>query len=547
VSARSGKRLNAGRFWLLAVLVLAAVLGSRDILDEGSGMPIGDMPRYLMNGLFLYDLIGSGGAWSVDELVNRAELYYARYPALSLGHHPPLLYVSLVPFFALFGISVLSARLASLAFFLLATWGFYALTKRIAGERPAVWGTLLFVTNVFVVRFGQYTLSEVPMLALVLLSLNALLAYCDSRRPRDFVWFVLAASASLYAKQHAIFVFPLYAAILWSKLGWRALVTRHVAAWTAIGAVLSAPAIVMAIWLAPSNFGVVAWNLNTLAAGEREQSTIELVWAIVRTHVSMPVALAALGGFVTLCVRRHGQAALVGAVWLVCGIAGPVISTGPVESARYAFVAMPAYFLLAAGLSAPQWSSRLARIAVPVALAGVLAWQGWLVRSVRPIGSGGYEDVARYVAAHSSTPVLYDSPVDTGFFVFFVRKHDPAAHLVVLRAEKLLTGAGEDGRPIVGSTQDVVVLLKRYGVRYVVLEDRDRWNPARQRLRELTQGELFAERLRVPIRTQLPQSAGIDLVVYEFLEAEPPDLDADLHIALPRAGRNIRLRLRDLY
>jgi hypothetical protein len=160
------------RLTLLAVLALAAFFGSRDILDEGSGMPMGDMPRYLMNGVFLHDLVASGGAWSVDDLVHQAELYYARYPALSLGHHPPLLYVSLVPFYALSGISVFSARLASLAFFLLATWGFYALTRRIAGQRPAVWGTLLFVTNLFVVRFGQYTLAEVPMLALVLVAIT---------------------------------------------------------------------------------------------------------------------------------------------------------------------------------------------------------------------------------------------------------------------------------------------------------------------------------------------------------------------------------------
>ena len=546
MSAPTRRRETLRLLLLWAVLALAAFLASRDILDEGSGMHIGDMPRYLMNGVFLYDLLASGGVWNVNDLIHHAELYYAQYPALSLGHHPPLLYVSLVPFFAVTGISVFSARLASVAFFLLATWAFYALTKRIAGHRPALWGTLLLVTNVFVVRFGQYTLSEVPMLALILVALNALVAYGDSRQPRHFAWFIIAASASLYAKQHAVFVFPLYAFILWSKIGWRDFFIRHILVWTAVGAVLSAPAIVMTVLLSPGNVGVVAWNLNTLASGEREQAATNLVLTIVNTHVSLPVALAALAGLVTLCVYRRGHAAL-GLLWLGCGIVGAVVATGPVESARYSFVAIPAYFFLAAGLSVPQWSSRSVRVAVTVVLAAVVGWQIWLVREIRPVGAGGYEDVARYVVEHSSTPVLYDSPIDTGFFVFFVRKHDPTGKVVVLRAEKLFGIADANGVPNVTAPEHIPPLLKKYGVKYIVVEDRTKViDPARRRLLETLRGEEFSERQRVPIRSRLPWTQGIDLVVYEFADAGPPDLDAELHMGLPLAGRTLKVRLRDL-
>ena len=48
----------------------------------------------------------SGGVWSVDEGLRYAQHYFARYPALSLGHHPILLPVTLVPFYAIFGVSV---------------------------------------------------------------------------------------------------------------------------------------------------------------------------------------------------------------------------------------------------------------------------------------------------------------------------------------------------------------------------------------------------------------------------------------------------------
>lgn len=534
------------RVVLPAILLLAALIGGRDILDEGSGMPIGDMPRYLMNGVFLYDLIAAGGAWRFDELVQYAERYYAQYPALSLGHHPPLLYVSLVPFYAIFGINVFSARLASVAFFLVATWGLYAVVNRVTGTRPAVWAAVLFLTNVYVVRFGQYTLSEMPMLALILVALNALLAYGDSRKPVHFAWFVVAASASLYAKQHAVFAFPLYGLILWLKVGWRGLLTRHVLAWTAVGAFLSIPAVVMALVLSPGNVGVVTWNLSTLAAGEREESAIEIAWMIVRTHVSYPVAAASLAGFVVLWTRRPGLAAM-GLLWIVVGIVSAVVATGPVEPTRYSFVAIPAYFYLAGQLAMPKWTSPVARILAVAVLGFAVIWQVWLVRGVRPVGSGGYEDVARFVVQHGSTPVLYDSPTDTGFFVFFVRKHDSTGNLIVLRAEKLFAAIDDDGQAYVSSREDIPPLLKRYGVRYVVTEDRIPKAPLRQQLREALLTGPFVERLRVPIRSRLPQTQGIDLVVYEFLEAGPPDLDAELHIGLPVAGRDIRLRLRDLY
>jgi hypothetical protein len=119
--------------------------------------------------------------------------------------------------------------------------------------------------------------------------------------------------------------------------------------------------------------------------------------------------------------------------------------------------------------------------------------------------------------------------------------------VVVLRAEKLF-GVGEaNGRSNVTSPEDIPPVLKKYGVRYIVVEDRNAHDPARRRLLETLRGEQFSERERVPIRSRLPQTQGLDLVVYEFLDAGPPDLDAELYIGLPRAGREIRLRLRDLY
>ena len=99
----------------------------------------GDMARYVMNGVFVYDLIADGGVTSYGDLVSYAERYYAKYPALSLGHHPPLPYLSAVPFFWIFGVSLFAVRFAALFWFVLAVCGVYALTRRFFGWQVAGW------------------------------------------------------------------------------------------------------------------------------------------------------------------------------------------------------------------------------------------------------------------------------------------------------------------------------------------------------------------------------------------------------------------------
>jgi len=102
-------RATPPRLALLAVVAITALLGARGLGDESSGMLGFDMARYVMDGVFVHDLVADGGAWSVGELADKAERYYARYPALSVGHHPPLPFLALVPFYAIFGVSLTAA------------------------------------------------------------------------------------------------------------------------------------------------------------------------------------------------------------------------------------------------------------------------------------------------------------------------------------------------------------------------------------------------------------------------------------------------------
>jgi hypothetical protein len=532
----------APRATLVAVLALAAWLAGRGLTDPAAVMLGADMSRYMMNGAFVYDLIRDGGVWSYADLTRYAEHYFARYPALTLGHHPPVPYLAVVPFYAVFGVSVLAARLAALSWFLLAVWSLFRLGTRLYDWRVGAFAAALFATNVMALRAGQHLLSEMPMVALVLVATNALVGWRETRRTLHLALFVVAATASVYAKQLATLMFPTYAAILIGTLGWRGLTNRRVALLAGGAALFAFPMVVMSASFGPTNVWLALSNLGRLVDGSREVSLLTLSGRIVTTHLSWPAIAVMLMAAAVMAVRRR-RATATSIAWIISVVGSTAAIAYTVEPARYAFGALPAYYLLMASLLEAA-RSRATTVAVIAVLSLLLGWQMWSVRSVRPSGAGGYETAAQYVATHSQQPtVLFDAISDTGYFVFFTRLHDEVRRLIVQRGEKLLTPpqAGDDTTP-----DELVALLRRQGVHYVVVEERDAETPILRLLHTELRSPRFAERQRLPIVTRESGARGRDLVIYEFLEAGPPAADAEVSIGVWRANRQINVPMREL-
>jgi 4-amino-4-deoxy-L-arabinose transferase-like glycosyltransferase len=128
-----------------------------------------------------------------------------------------------------------------------------------------------------VLRAGQYLLSEMPMTALALWSVHALLRFCDRPGASRFIWFAALVAASVYAKQLAILMLPVYFTILVVRLGWRRLLTRRALAAGAFAAALILPMAVMTVALSPANLAMVVWNANRLVRGHRNIPATQLV------------------------------------------------------------------------------------------------------------------------------------------------------------------------------------------------------------------------------------------------------------------------------
>lgn len=531
---------------LLAVAVFAAILiGTRGITSEAAVSLQGDMARYLMNGVFLLDLCRPGHGWSWSSLLTFAQDYYARYPALSLGHHPPLLPAALVPFFATFGVSVASARLAILTFFVASVLLLFALVRRVYDEATAGWACVLFATNPFIGWFGQRVLSELPAIALVLGAMNFTVRFRYAGRARDYLCLVGTATLSLAARQLSIFMFPAYAVLLLWGTGWRRLTSPRVLSWTLAALVLLGVAGICTIVLSPFNVGVVRAILHS---GPSLTVAWEACRVIAREQIGWPLLAASVVGVVWSAIltdRRIGWFA----VWIVAVLAGVVFVTGLVEPARYSILAVPAYCVCGAAVF-PVARGSAGRTMAALGLVVCFVWQFAHVGDPRPTGATGYEDAARYVLEQGNSPtVMFSGPVDTGYFVFFVRKHDPQRRLVVLRSDKMLTTslmgdvAVEDR---VSTPAEIEGVLRRFGTRYVVIEDRTTDSHVLNWLRNELHSPQFAERRRFPSRSLDRRLRDVDIAVYEYLGATPPAPDAQLDLHLPLVNREIRVPLADL-
>jgi hypothetical protein len=505
------------------------------------------MARYLMNGVFIRDLAADRPSLGWPPLIEYAHLYYARYPALSLGHHPVLLPLLEAPLFAVFGISVSVARLIPLASLIAAVACLHSIVTRTYGPLAALAAAAIFVTSPMNVTFARSVMAEMPSIALVLASAYCLQRYgetgCRSALTGGAVAFVLA----LYAKPLTVLVAPaLLAGALLVRSSPRAL-RRDVVLAAGMTGIAGAPAVALPLLLSPSNVTGV-----TSAVSFDSQSTFgTLLSTALERQLAWPVLVVAAVAVVWR-IARWDRRSLLFLLWVASVVPALYFFGGlEAEGSRYTLYWVPALCALAGSLVA-GWRGR----AAPAAVAGVLAIGVTMqITDRRTITdhitqAGGYEEAARFVLSRSPGPtVLFSGDVDTGYFTFFVRKHDAARRLIVLRADKVYTTSKmwktsfEDRIERPG---DIYPVLHQFGTRYVVLEDRPSMSRVLEWLRHELKSPRFRERWRMPIRSTDPRLDGTDLVVFELLDATAPDPDALLSMHMPIVGQSLAVSLRDL-
>jgi hypothetical protein len=539
---RHGRAVTLGALglvWLCAVL-----LSARGITQESAVSLDGDMPRYLMNGVFFLD--------GLHDLPLTAPLdytrhYFARYPALSLGHHPLVPAVAQVPFHWLFGVSVFGGRATIVAFLLVGVTAFFYLILNIYGLRAAVLSSLLLVTSPSVVRLSQAVLSEIPTLSLITLSAYLLHRYCATGEKRDMVGFIFASALSVYSKHFAVFMLPVYLAYFAYAKGVRRLFARDVL-WSVVSvAVLILP-------LVPITLKLSQFNLNVLSEWAPEETAGRFFLAnylpffneFIQTYTTVPVALIALLGL-AWAVVVHDRRVVFFATWIVLYCL-QLITLGWGEP-RFAIYVLPGICLLAASVASLPTSARW-RTALASVVVAAIGYQTIVTARVEPAGASGYEEAAKFVADHpKGETVLFNGIVDSGYFVFFARKHDPDRQMIVLRADKILTTSQlmePNAEDRIHTPEDVKTILHDYGVGYVVAEDTEYPAGPLRWLDEKTHTDQFRLVKRIPIESTDRRLREMTLSIYENQHYTPARESTVLDMNIPLMGDSIVVRLSDL-
>jgi 4-amino-4-deoxy-L-arabinose transferase-like glycosyltransferase len=385
-------RRHRSRYVLTLICSMVIILSVRGIVDEGIISMNGDMPRHLMNGVFFYDFVRDSAFAHPQEY---AYQYFARYPALSLGHHPLLLAIAEAPFYALFGISVFSARMSIVFFMLLASISWFLLVRSIYDETIASYATFLFITTPFIVEFSQLVMTEIPTIALIILTVFFLHKYCETEEKKYAYAFAISLCLSVYSKHIAVFLFPVSLFYLIIKKGPRGLVHREILYISVMIVTLLTPLLLITLKFSHHSIEYVSKAATIKPKADKLSFYANALW---KYHITLPVLILSIISFL-LSVFRRDKRVIIFVLWMVCLFVMDTYIGWKVP--RYGIYWIPVYCLFASTIFI-IFDSRFWKIFVSVILIIVAGYQFIVSYQKRLEFAYGYEGAAKYVVDHST-------------------------------------------------------------------------------------------------------------------------------------------------
>ncbi len=530
-------------FYLILLCLVVVVLSAKGIRNEAVVSLDGDMPRYLMNGAFFHDFLRD---LSFRDPLGYAYQYFARYPALSLGHHPLLLGVAEVPFYAVFGISVFSARITVVFFMLLAALAWFLLVRSAFDDTVAFLSSLLFVTAPFVVELSRVVMSEIPTVAMITVATFFFYQYCRS----DKAFYAYAAAVSLalsvYGRHIAVFMFPVFLIYLLVRKGPKSLMKKEVLTSSAVLVLILLPLVLITLKFASAVLDVVSEkSVSSSLTWAGLSYFITVLW---KYHLTHAVLVLALFGIVLALRRRDGRTLLF-FLWMVSSfLLCTYMGLKGFQAPRYGMYWIPPFCLFAV-LIVDLSGNRAWKAIVSAVLVVISGYQFALAYQGKQDFCEGFEEAAQYITENrKGTCVLYSGVHDTGYFIFFVRKHDPRREFIVLRANKIL--ATSEMRSIVEERIDdpseIYEILKGFGVAYVVTEDTKMESRSLEWLKKEVKSPNFILRKEIPLRSSSSRIDGVPLRIYEYKHYSTPKKGQVLDMHIPLMEGSIRVPLRNL-
>lgn len=529
-------------FGLLIVWCIAAASLLRGLGNSAYQYP--DADRILMDGVFLYDFLRD---FAFGHLYQYTLEYYAQYPALSIGYRPPFFPFVESVFHFVFGVNTWSSRLAVFSFVVVGVGAWYVLIRRMFDTVTAFFTSLLLVTNPFFAMWGWYTMAELPLVSMMMLTAMVFHRYVDSGEAKYLYWTAFLLGLTIWTKQTAfylVFWFMLYLAFLGRLMQ----TLKRKETWFAVLGLLAMviPLAVITVWLGQQNLAQSIGHGHVPGGSRFSYTNLSAwLWILYHKHLPLPVFVLSAAGFLLMLVRRDPKP-----LFFVLLIACTYLYFTYIlnKNARYAIFWIPAFALMAT-LPIYYLRDRL-RLRQLAMLGGVavVSYQGYLIYESSPLISTGYDEAAAYVLAHGDSPTVFFDGRNNGYFTYFMRALDPQRSMHVLRGEKLLSSSSISTRNRlqvhVRSKDDILKVLDGYGVEYVVVESENRFGPAPHTwLRELLKTDLFKLEKTVDVNSNHGSLYLQKLLVYKYLDRKVPSADY-LELRVPVVGTTIRVPFR---
>ncbi len=521
--------------------VLAAVifsLSTKGMLSEGSISMNGDMSRHLMNGALILDFFRELPLADPLRFLYR---YYAAYPALSLGFHPPLLPMVEAPFFALLGVSVFSGRVVILAFLLAGIRGWFALIRLVFDRKVAFLSSLLLVTNPFIVRHSRTVMTDIPALSMVMITVYLFERYSRGRE-RTLSLFLTSLLLSALARPQTLFMIAVYLLHGVTSGGVRRFRSSLTAPRFLLSTFCLSGLIVLTLRFGSHN---LSWLTHgSLLHGFRRESILYPLECLGMYHFAPFTLTAAVISLFIALWRKEGRVALF-LLWIGCCYL-QAVCIGPSEP-RYSLYWIPPFCLLMALL--PSLPGRRWSVVATICILAMVASQFVTAFAMESEPMEGYRDTARYLAEEGKGKiVLYSSDLDTGYFCFFTRSLDPWRKSLVLRADKIL--ATSNYNKIVENRitrrGDLYKVMTDLGIDHVVLQGGEFHSSSLNLLRDEVKTDRFRLLKAIPVSTRGGRFGASVISIYEFRGHTPPKPGAELRMNLPLVNGRISVRMDEL-
>jgi Dolichyl-phosphate-mannose-protein mannosyltransferase len=265
---------------------------------------------------------------------------------------------SMLPAFALFGPSDVSARMVSVVYLLASCWVLYALAKRLAPSRPEWAGLVavgLLLTAPNVITFTPQALTEPCTLFWCLLALLAYVHFVEQPdvRRRAVLAGAALATAILTKYDHGLLLIVCLGAAELVRFGGRAhrmLVSPSL--W-----VFLIPAVVLGLWLAhPAKLQAFLDTLEHPAYGTWRVIVAEFAGSWVYESSSSFGALALIAATFAFARTRLSDARLR-AVWMYALLSAVLLTLRARFHFRYNLIELTAFFALAGAMTPAAFES----------------------------------------------------------------------------------------------------------------------------------------------------------------------------------------------